>query len=661
MRNKINRKFLSAIPAILGLITAQGQNVQTPAQPGINVEYMDKDVKASNDFFRYVNGTWLDKTEIPSDRTRWGSFDELRQKTDADALGILKEAAKNKLGIAPLRPYLKKIDAVKNNKDLEALLIEMEPLGGIGFFGANIGADAKNSNRNVISVGPGGVGLPDRDYYVSEDADSKEKREKYVLHVAKMLGFLGEKSTEAKIHAEKILALEIAMSIPRFDRVERRDRRKSYNPMSVADLQKLTPSINWNNYLTKIGLKNVDSLIVSQPKYMTALESVLKENKVSDWKAYMRWSLLNRASSQLSTTIEDANFDFYGKTLTGALKQRPSDERALQVINGRIGEALGKLYVEKKFPAEAKAKAETMIKNIFVAFENRINNLTWMSPETKVSAVEKLHKSKIKIGYPDKWKDYSALVIKSPEEGGTYFNNTKNIAKWRFEQDLTDLTKPVDKTKWNMSPQTVNAYYNPSYNEIVFPAAILQPPFYNYQADEAVNYGGIGGVIGHEISHGFDDSGSRYNADGNLEDWWTADDLKQFTALTGALAVQYSALEPIPGTFVDGKFTLGENIGDLGGVNAAYDGLQLYLKENENPGLIDGLTPEQRFFISWATVWRSKSRDEAIKNQVKTDPHSPGMYRSYVPMQNIDAFYDAFGIQKGDGMYIEPDKRVKIW
>jgi putative endopeptidase len=687
MKNKLNRNFLFAIPAIMVLAAAQAQNVPVPAQPGINVKYMDRDVKASNDFFRYVNGTWLDNTEIPSDRTRWGSFDELRQKTDADALAILKESVnnpkyksdtdqgkainlyksildtvgRNKLGIAPLKPYLKKIDAVKNAKDLETLMIEMEPFGGIGFFGANVGADAKNSNRNVISVGPGGVGLPDRDYYVSEDADSKEKRGKYVLHIAKMLGFLGEKPAEAQLHAEQILALEIEMSKPRFDRVERRDRRKSYNPMTVADLQKLTPSINWNNYFTKIGLKNVDSLIVSQPKYMTALESVLKENKVSDWKAYMRWSLLNRASSQLSTTIEEANFDFYGKTLTGAVKQRPSDERALQVINGRIGEALGKLYVEKKFPAEAKAKAETMIKNIFVAFENRINNLAWMSPETKVSAVEKLHKSKIKIGYPDKWKDYSALVIKSPEEGGTYFENTKNMAKWRFEEDLADLKKPVDKTKWNMSPQTVNAYYNPSYNEIVFPAAILQPPFYNYQADEAVNYGGIGGVIGHEISHGFDDSGSRYNADGNLVDWWTAEDLKQFSALTGALADQYSALQPLPGTFVDGKFTLGENIGDLGGVNAAYDGLQLYLKENENPGLIDGLTPEQRFFISWATVWRTKSRDEAIKNQVKTDPHSPGMYRSYVPVQNIDAFYDAFGIKKGDGMYIEPGKRVRIW
>jgi endothelin-converting enzyme/putative endopeptidase len=687
MKKNSNKSLLFAIPALFGLSAMNAQTTPSAKEPGINIQYLDKSVKPSDDFFQYVNGTWLNTTEIPGDRTRWGSFDELRQRTDADALAILKEAAnnpkyksntdqgkainmyktildtvgRNKLGITPIKPYLKKIDAVKNTKDLEALLIEMEPLGGIGFFGANVGPDAKNSSRNVLSVGPGGVGLPDRDYYVSDDADSKEKREKYVLHVAKMLGFIGEKPAEAKIHAEKILALETEMSKPRFDRVERRDRRKSYNPMTVADLQKVTPSINWTNYFTKVGFKNVDSLIVSQPKYMTYVESMLKENKVEDWKAYMRWSLLNRASGQLSTDIENANFDFYGKTLTGAIKQRPSDERALQVINGRIGEALGKLYVEKKFPAEAKVKAEKMIKNIFIAFENRINNLPWMSAETKVSAIAKLHKSQIKIGYPDKWKDYSALVIKSPAEGGTYFDNTLNMAKWRFQEDLADLSKPVDKTKWGMSPQTVNAYYNPSYNEIVFPAAILQPPFYNYQADEAVNYGGIGGVIGHEISHGFDDSGSRYNADGNLVDWWTADDLKQFSALTGALAAQYSALEPLPGTFVDGKFTLGENIGDLGGINAAYDGLQLYLKENGNPGLIDGYTPEQRFFMSWATIWRSKARDAAIKNQVKTDPHSPGMYRAYVPLQNVDTFYQAFNIQPNDGMYIAPEKRVKIW
>ncbi len=687
MKQNLKKQLVFVIPAIIAFTATTAQNTPEKKEPGINVSFMDTNVKPGNDFFRYVNGTWLDNTEIPADKTTWGSFNELRQNTDKDALDILKEAATNpkyksntdqgkavnlyktimdtvardKQGISPLKPYLAKINAVKNTKDLQALLIEMEPVGGLGFFGVGIGADAKNSNRNVINVGPGSVGLPDRDYYVSDDKDSKEKRDKYVLHVARMLQILGEKPLKAKSDAEKILVLETAMSQPRFDRVERRDRRKSYNPMTVNDLKKLTPSLDWSLYLTSIGLKNVDSLIVSQPKYMTALEGIFKENKVEDWKAYMRWTLLNKSSSRLSTSIEKANWEFYGKTLTGAIKQRPREESALQVINGSVGEALGKLYVEKKFPAEAKAKAEKMIKNIFLAFENRINNLPWMSAVTKLSAIEKLHKSKIKIGYPDKWKDYSALTLKSPEEGGTFFDNSKNLSRWDFQEDLDKIGKPVDKTEWGMSPQTVNAYFNPSYNEIVFPAAILQPPFYNYQADEAVNYGGIGAVIGHEISHGFDDSGSRYNADGNLQDWWTADDLKEFSALTGALADQYSALEPLPGIFVDGKFTLGENIGDLGGVNAAYDGLQLYLKENGNPGLIDGFTPEQRFFISWSTVWRTKMRDEAIKTLVKTDPHSPGIYRGYVPLLNVDSFYEAFNIKPGDGLYIAPEKRVKIW
>ena len=645
-------------------------------------------MKPSEDFFKFVNGTWLKNTEIPADKTRWGSFDELRQNTDKDALAILKVASKNpkyksntdqgkaiimykaamdtvarnKQGITPLAPYLAKINAVKNIKDLQKLMMETEAQGGgVGFFGIGIGADEKNSNRNVVSVGPGSLGLPDRDYYVSEDKDSKEKREKYVLHVSKMLQFLNESPEQAKANAEKILALEIQMSKPRLDRVERRDSKKQYNPTAIADLQKMLPSIDWNTYIKGIGITKIDTIIVSQPRYMSSLQNLFTENKVDDWKAYMRWMLLRGASSQLSTTIETANWEFYGKTLTGALKQRPRQEKALQVVNGTVGEALGKLYVEKMFPAEAKEKAMKMIKNVMRAYEIRINNLTWMSAETKAKAVEKLNKLTIKIGYPDKWEDYSALVVKSPEDGGSYFQNVRNISNWRWAKELDKLGKPVDKTEWGMSPQTVNAYYNPSYNEIVFPAAILQPPFYNYQADEAVNYGGIGGVIGHEISHGFDDQGATYNADGNLIDWWTAEDLSKFTSLGGALADQYSALEPLPGTHVDGKFTLGENIGDLGGVNAAYDGLQLYLKENGNPGLIDGYTPEQRFFISWSTIWRSKMRDEALKNQVKTDPHSPGMYRAYVPIQNVDAFYSAFDIKEGDGMFVAPEKRVKIW
>ncbi|MEO8253390.1 MAG: M13 family metallopeptidase [Flavobacterium sp.] len=687
MKFNLGKAFVWMIPAVFGITSIYSQDINNKKEPGITIGNMDKSVLPNANFYQFVNGSWLNKTQIPADKTSWGTINELRLKTDKDVLGILKIAAtnpkykattdqgkainfyktitdtvaRNKKGISPLNPYLKKINAIKNTTDLVAFLNEMEPLGNLGFFSIAIDADAKNSNKNVVYINPGEVGLPDRDYYLSEDADSKEKRAKYVSHVTRMLGYLGQNPAKAKYDAEKILALETAMSKPRFDRVEIRDSRKSYNPMSVADLQKLTPTVDWKNYLTKLGLNKIDSVVVAQPKYMAALETIFKENKVEDWKAFIRWTFLNNSAAELSSEIDKANWDFYAKTLTGAIKQRPLDERALQVVNGSIGEALGKLYVEEKFPVEAKAKAKNMIENIIVAYQNRINNLPWMSTETKAKAIEKLKKINIKIGYPDKWKDYSALVIKGSKEGGTYFDNSMNLSRWSFQEDIDKLGKPVDKTEWHMSPQTVNAYYNPAYNEIVFPAAILQTPFYNYQADEAVNYGGIGAVIGHEISHGFDDSGARYDSDGNLVDWWTENDLKQFTALTTALADQYSALEPLPGIHVDGKFTLGENIGDLGGINAAYDGLQLYLKANGSPGLIDGFTPEQRFFISWTTVWRIKMRDEAIKNQVKTDPHSPAMYRGYVPLQNVDAFYKAFNIKATDGMYIAPEKRVKIW
>lgn len=654
---------------------------------GINVGYMDKSVNPADDFNRYVNGTWLDKTEIPADRTRWGSFDELRKNTDDDVMAILKEAIKdktidpnsdqakaislyktvldtvsrNKAGIDPLKPYLAKINSVQNADQLVALLAELEPEMGLGFFGSYIGADAKNSNKNVIYVGTGSLGLPDRDYYVSDAPDNKEKREKYVAHVTRMLQFIGESEATANANAKKILALETKMSTATLDRVERRDRRKTYNPMSFTDLQKLVPTVKWDTYFQNVGIGKVDSLVVSQPKYLQTVETILKENQVEDWKAFMRWTVLRGSAGLLSTDIENANFDFYGKTLTGAVKQRPAEERALATVNGRLGEALGKLYVAKKFPPEAKEKAQAMIANVMKAFDNRIDNLPWMTKATKENAKIKLNKFRVKIGYPDKWKDYSELQVKSPEQGGTYFDNSRMYARWSHKKNIEKMGKPVDKEEWGMSPQTVNAYFSPTNNEIVFPAAILQPPFYDYKADEAVNYGGIGAVIGHEISHGFDDSGSRYNADGNLVNWWSEEDLKQFTTLGSALADQYSALEPLPGIFVDGKFTLGENIGDLGGVNAAYDGLQIYLKANGNPGLIDGFTPEQRFFISWATIWRSKMRDEAIKNQVKTDPHSPGMYRAYVPLQNVEAFYKAFNILPHNGMYLPFEKRVKIW
>lgn len=689
MRKITKTLFVSALAttAVFTGCKNDAEVAETNEGRGINLAYMDTTVSPREDFFRFVNGRWLDTNEIPEDKTVWGSFNELREKTDADALALLESAAqdealepgsdqakavylyktimdtvaRNQQGIEPIKPYLEKIAAIQNKEDLQNYLEEMELYGGGGFFGFGVGADAKNSNMNAAYLSPGGLGLPDREYYLAEDADSKDKREKYVEHVARMLQYLGESEAAALEEAKSILAFETAMARPRLDKVERRDARKTYNPMTVAQLQKTVPAVNWNEYFEEIGAGRLDTIIVSQPKYMEAVQDIIAAGDVEDWKQYLRWTLLNDAAAMLTTDLERANWEFYEKTLRGAQEQLPRDERALSTINQTIGEALGKLYVEEHFPAEAKQKAEEMIANVVKAFENRIDNLTWMSDSTKIKAKQKLNTTTIKVGYPDEWKDYSSLEIKNPEEGGSYFQNILNAAKWNTREDIAELGKPVDKSEWFMAPQIVNAYYNPLYNEIVFPAAILQPPFYDYKADAAVNYGGIGAVIGHEISHGFDDSGARFDADGNLNNWWTEKDLEEFEALGTDLADQYSAIEVLDSVYINGKFTLGENIGDLGGVNAAYDGLQIHLAENGNPGKIAGFTPEQRFFLSWATVWRTKMREEALRNRIKTDPHSPGQYRAYVPLQNIDAFYEAFNIQPGDPMYVEPENRVKIW
>ncbi|RAJ18011.1 M13 family metallopeptidase [Olleya aquimaris] len=697
---KFNLKKTTVI-GIVGCLTILGCKEDKPAKPtaqlevvpGINVDYMDKTTEPKDDFFRYVNGKWIDTNEIPDDQSTWGSFQELRKKTDADALGILKAAmsdnkdleniqvlpgsdqekavhyyqtimdtvGRNKLGIEPIKPYLAKIEAIKNIDDLQAYMIEMEPKGGGGLYGFGVRADPKDSNRNVAYLGGGSTGLPDRDYYVKDDADSKEKRQKYVAHITRMLQFLGDSEAEAKAQAEQILAFETKLAEAKMDKVDRRDARKRYNPRSIEEVQKMVPAVNWKNYLSGIGVKELDTVIISDLGYFKRLQKVLADGNVDDWKAYLKWDAFNGAAGFLSTDIETANWEFYGKELNGAKAQRPRDERALGSLNRTIGEALGKLYVDKKFPPEAKVKAEKMIKNVILAFENRINKLDWMSPETKEKAIEKLRATKVKIAYPDKWKDYSELQIASVEEGGSYLQNSLNAREWNFKDDLDKLGKPVDKSEWYMAPQIVNAYFNPAYNEIVFPAAILQPPFYNFNADDAVNYGGIGAVIGHEISHSFDDSGARYDKDGNLNNWWTDEDLTQFEALGAALADQYSAIEVLPETNINGKFTLGENIGDLGGVLAAYDALQLSFEENGRPENIDGYTPEQRFFMSWATVWRTKMRDDALKTRIKTDPHSPGMTRAVQPLLNIDAFYEAFDIKEGDKMYIAPEDRVRIW
>ncbi|MCX7551483.1 M13 family metallopeptidase [Xanthomarina sp. F2636L] len=699
----MNRKFLKlslySVVAFAGIVACKDDSKKDMAQvevekvPGINVDFMDTSVAPSQDFFNYVNGTWLKTTEIPDDQSVWGSFNELRKKTDADALSILEAAmsdnkdiskiqvlpgsdqekavflyqtimdtiGRDKQGMDPIKPTLAKIDAIKNIDDLQAYMIEMEPQGGGGLYGFGVGSDPKDSNRNVAYLGGGSTGLPDRDYYVKDDADSKEKREKYVNYITGMLQYLGETEADASAEAKQILAFETRLAEAKMDKVDRRDARKRYNPRSIEEVQKMVPAVNWRNYIEGIGVKELDTVIVGDLNYFNRLQEVLADGDVDDWKAYLRWNAFNGAAGKLSTDLETASWEFYGRELNGAKAQRPRDERALGALNGTIGEALGKLYVDKMFPPEAKVKAEKMIRNVILAFEHRINDLEWMSPETKQKAIEKLQATSIKIAYPDKWKDYSDLEIESVENGGSYLQNSLNARAWNFNKDIEKLGKPVDKSEWYMAPQTVNAYFNPSYNEIVFPAAILQPPFYNYQADDAVNYGGIGAVIGHEISHSFDDSGSRFDKDGNLNNWWTDKDLEQFEALGAQLADQYSAIEVLPDVYINGKFTLGENIGDLGGVLAAYDALQLDFKENGRPEDIDGFTAEQRFFMSWATVWRIKMRDDALKTRIKTDPHSPGMNRAVQPLLNVDAFYEAFNIKEGDSMYIAPENRVRIW
>lgn len=688
MKKKLLRPALAV--AILATATygckEKTEVAQTHNEPhGIILADMDTTVSPRMDFYNFVNGNWMKNNEIPDDQTRWGGFTILRKKTDADVLNIIAKAqesgkyapetdqakalmifetqldtlTRNKAGIDPIKPALEKIEAMNSIADFQKLIAENSVTVSQPFLGFAVFSNPSNSAMNSGYITPGGLGLPDRDFYTNTDPESEKIRQQYVDHITRMLQFLGDSEESARQQAETILAFETKLAVPRLDKVARRDFRNFNNPRSMAQVQQILPQIKWEETLKGMGItKKIDTLIVMQPKYMETLNKMFADPDFETWKTVMRWATLNNAAGILTTEIDRANFDFYETTLKGTKKQKPAKERALATVNGTVGEALGKLYVDEMFPPEAKAKAETMIDNIIVAYKDRIKALEWMGDSTKVKAIEKLDKFTVKIGYPDKWKDYSEMEVK---EGNTFYDNMIAVRTWILQDNLKKIDEPVDRTEWGMSPQTVNAYFNPFNNEIVFPAAILQPPFYDYKADEAVNYGGIGAVIGHEISHAFDDSGSRFDANGNLVNWWTEEDLQNFTERGNKLAEQYSNVEVLDSVFINGKFTLGENIGDLGGVLGAYDGLQRFFKENGRPDNIDGFTPEQRFFMSWATVWRTKSRDEALRNQVKTDPHSPGMVRATQPLVNIDAFYKAFDIKEGDPMYLAPEERVRIW
>jgi putative endopeptidase len=660
---------------------------------GITLENMDISVKASDDFFNHVNGNWIKNTEIPEDQTSWGGFNELRKKTDADVLTILNNAiaersfpkvkdakgneidsdqekavnyyqtimdtvARNQQGKAPVMPFLTKIADIKTKKDIENYITKMAPYGGGGFYGFGVYNDLKNSSAYAGYISGSSLGLS-RDYYVDEKV--ADKLEKYQEFVAKMMQEFGDEEATAKQNAATIVAFEKSLAAPMMTKEERRDTRKMYNPMSIKELTALAPAIDWSAHLKGIGVADIDSVIVTDPGYFKAMNTIFTERSVADIKLLLRWNTINSSLGSLSTDLETANWEFYSKEMRGAKKQRARDERAIGNLNGAVGEALGKLYVDKKFPPEAKAKAKEMIDNVLLGFEKRIAGLKWMSEETKEKALEKLHKLTVKIAYPDVWKEYTQLQIKGTENGGSYFENAINVTKWNYDRNMAKLGQPVDRTEWGMSPQTVNAYFNPVNNEIVFPAAILQPPFYDYMADEAVNYGGIGAVIGHEISHSFDDSGARFDGDGNLKNWWTDSDSEKFEVIGKQLVKQYSDIIAIDSMHLNGEYTLGENIGDLGGVQAAYEGLQIFLEKSGRPANIDTYTPEQRFFLSWGTIWRTKMRDEALKNRIMTDTHAPGMYRAYMPLKNVDAFYTAFGVKEGDKMYLKPEERVRIW
>jgi putative endopeptidase len=677
------KKLTLSLVLLTGAVALNAQKtVKTVAEKGLELNYMDKNVRTQDEFYNYVNGSWMKTAKIPSDKPTWGSFNKLADDTDNNSMTILNSLLKDKFadgsegkkiqdlyatymnmekrnadGIKPIQANISKIDAIKNITDLQNYLASVTKEGENNFYGWGVDSDLKNSNMNAVYLGNASLGMG-RDYYQKVDAKNTEALAEYEKYVASMLKELGY--TNADAAAKGIVEYEKSIAKNLLTNEQSRDNTLQYNPKTMAELKTLVKNVDLPAYLKKVGV-NTDRVIISELGYYKNFDQLVNAKTLPVIKDYLKFHMISGNASYLSEKLGNTKFAFYGKYLRGQQEQRALNKRGFELINGSLGEAFGKLYVEKYFPAEAKAQMVELIDYLKKSFVVHINGLSWMSSTTKVKALEKLNKFTVKVAYPDKWKDYSKLNITPESKGGNLYANLQNIGEWQYSKELAKIGKPVDKTEWGMTPQTVNAYYNPVNNEIVFPAAILQPPFFNPNADAAVNFGGIGAVIGHEISHGFDDSGAQFDADGNLVDWWTPEDKANFEKATKALAAQYDKYEPVKGTFVNGTFTNGENIADLGGVNIAYDALQMYLKDKGNPGTISGYTQDQRFFLSWATVWRTLSSEKYMINQVKTDPHSPGYFRSFAPLMNVDAFYKAFDVKKGDKLYKTPEERIKIW
>ena len=671
---------LSAALALCILILPATLSAQTTTK-FIDPANMDLSIKPGDNFYLYANGNWLKNTPIPASKTRWGSFNILAYESSQALKGLLEDAAARpgnnslmkrvgdyyagamdsmaieKLGSQPIKPYLDAITALASKAQVLSYINYLRsqsiasPLYRIG-----VGQDSKDVTKYIISIGQGGTTLPDRDYYLKNDARSLKIRTDYSLYISKLFSLCGFENYKALANAVTIMQIETALAGAQLSRVEMRDPNKLYNKFSVSGLSAKTPNLIWQDILPQLGYKTKqDSLIVSNPKFMVFIDSLLGAVPLEDWKVYLQWNVIKDAAPYLSSEFVNANFA-YNQSLTGQKQQTPRWERMSGLIDRQLGELLGQLYVDKYFNKEAKARMLQLVNNLQETFDSRIKKLDWMSAETKQRALGKLHAFTKKIGFPDKWKTYDGLEIKRND----FLGNILRCNQWNYQDNINRLGKPIDKTEWGMTPPTVNAYYSAQKNEIVFPAGILRSPFFDFKADDAINYGGIGAVIGHEMTHGFDDQGRQFDADGNLQDWWTKADAEEFKKRADEVVNQYNGFVILDTLHVNGKLTLGENLADLGGLNIAYEAFK-HTKQGKSMKKVDGFTPDQRFFLNWAQVWRSNILPEAAAQLIVTDNHSPGMYRGNGPLTNIDAWYKAFDVKPGDKMYKAPDMRTKIW
>jgi putative endopeptidase len=673
--------------ALLASCATQSQTAETPAAArppaaigafGVDLAARDPNVKPGDDFFRYANGAWAANTQIPADRTRWGTFDILREKADQDARAIIEEVAlaggapgsiQQKIadfyntflnqdaidarGLAPIQAELDAIAALRSHEQTLRLIASPDVAvnSPIAMF---VSLDERNPDRYVVNVTHAGLGLPEREFYRRSDGQFPQIRAAYVAHIERILTLAGRTGAAAK--ARRVMALETAIAERHWPVADRRNRDRTYNLKTRTEVRALAPRFPWDAGFDAAGLGGVEEVVIAELTAMQPLADLFMATPVSTWRDYLTFHLITSNAPVLPRAIDDATFDFFGKTLNGQPQQRERWKRAVQSVNGAMGEAIGQIYVQRHFPPAAKAQMLELVENLRTAYGQRIDQLSWMSAETKVAAREKLATFRPKIGYPDRWRDYSGLEVAA----GDAYGNAKRqrVFDWNF--DLARLPRPTDKDEWFMTPQTVNAYYNPVFNEIVFPAAILQPPFFDPNADPAVNYGAIGAVIGHEMGHGFDDQGAKSDARGVLRDWWNAEDVRRFEEVTSRLAAQYEQFEPLPGLRLNGRLTLGENIGDNGGLQVALHAYRLSLEGRQAP-VLEGITGDQRFFLGFGQIWRTLMRDEAMRNQVINGPHSPGIYRANGTVRNMDAWYEAFNVQPGEALYLAPADRVTIW